>query len=442
MCDALDLLHASRCYHRDVAPDNIMLVDAGIRWAPVLLDFGAARKAIESTQVFTAILKPGYAPIEQYGDGELKQGPWTDIYALAGVVHFTLAGAAPPTAISRMIRDAMPQPRDAFAGRLPEHWLDAIETALGVKPEQRPATITEFRELFRWDEWMQSVPETVIVPPPAAQPAVAQIPAPPPTPTAPAASALPAQATVQVPAVADVPTPPSTGNTVDTTNYAAPDDDRTVVMSPRAVAAQVAAASAESAPSVAATIATPATLKPQRTESVTSSTGTPRLMWIIGMAVLLALVALVWKLTTKPAVSVSPPVVAPAAPAVPVEPKATPPEQAPTIAPANDTIGDKKTSISSEAAANGSPATPRTAPVVPPVVKPPVAKAAAEKGKEAKEAKVKPSRKADAEESDGEERAPGRTVKRSDRCASLVERYGLGEMLSAEDQRFIRESCR
>ncbi len=447
MCDALDLLHASRCYHRDVAPDNIMLVDAGTRWAPVLLDFGAARKAIESTQVFTAILKPGYAPIEQYGDGELKQGPWTDIYALAGVVHFTLAAAAPPTAISRMIRDAMPRPRDAFAGRLPEHWLDAIETALGVKPEQRPATITEFRELFRWDEWMQAVPETVIVPPPVAPPPaarapVAPIPAPPPPPTAPASSALPAQASVQVPVIADVPTPSSTGNTVDITSYATPDDDRTVVMSPRAVAAQLAAASAASVPSVATTSTAPATFQPHHMEGVTRSTGTPRLMWIIGVAVLLALAALIWKQSAKPAASTSPPVVAPAAPVVPVETKAQPPEQAPLIAPANDTIGDKKTSVSPEAPAKVSTEAPRTATVAPPVVKQPATKAAAEKAKEAKEAKGKPSRKADAEESDGEDRAPSRAVKRSDRCASLVERYGLGEMLSAEDQRFIRESCR
>ena len=87
LCDTLELLHNANCYHRDVAPDNILLSDTH---TPVLLDFGAARKAIEGTQVFTAILKPGYAPIEQYGDGELKQGPWTDLYALAG--------RTPPTA--------------------------------------------------------------------------------------------------------------------------------------------------------------------------------------------------------------------------------------------------------------------------------------------------------------------------------------------------------
>ncbi len=145
--DTLDLLHQSQCYHRDVAPDNILISDIH---TPVLLDFGAARRAIEGTQVFTAILKPGYAPIEQYGDGEMKQGPWTDIYALAGVIIFALTGQPPPTAISRIMKDAMPRPRDAFAGKLPEAWLDAIECALSVKPENRPQSIKEFRDMLGW----------------------------------------------------------------------------------------------------------------------------------------------------------------------------------------------------------------------------------------------------------------------------------------------------
>jgi serine/threonine protein kinase len=145
--DTLELLHESQCYHRDVAPDNILISDIH---TPVLLDFGAARKAIEGTQVFTAILKPGYAPIEQYGDGEMQQGPWTDIYALAGVIIFALTGQPPPTAISRIMKDAMPRPRDAFAGRLPETWLDAIERALAVKPENRPQSIKELREMLGW----------------------------------------------------------------------------------------------------------------------------------------------------------------------------------------------------------------------------------------------------------------------------------------------------
>jgi hypothetical protein len=55
---------------------------------PVLLDFGAARRVIvDMTQVLTVILKPGFAPVEQYAETPgLKQGAWTDIYALAAVV--------------------------------------------------------------------------------------------------------------------------------------------------------------------------------------------------------------------------------------------------------------------------------------------------------------------------------------------------------------------
>mgnify|MGYP001285343821 CR=1 FL=1 len=62
--DALELIHEENCFHRDIAPDNIILLPDG---RPVLLDFGAARRVIgDMTQALTVILKPGYAPIEQY----------------------------------------------------------------------------------------------------------------------------------------------------------------------------------------------------------------------------------------------------------------------------------------------------------------------------------------------------------------------------------------
>ncbi|HEY8878244.1 MAG TPA: protein kinase, partial [Roseateles sp.] len=79
----LETLHAQHVWHRDVAPDNIFMPADGS--PPILLDFGAARQAIsDKTQVFTAILKPSFAPIEQYAEATtLKQGPWTDFYALA-----------------------------------------------------------------------------------------------------------------------------------------------------------------------------------------------------------------------------------------------------------------------------------------------------------------------------------------------------------------------
>ena len=77
LLSALDLLHREGVYHRDIAPDNILLPPEG---PAILLDFGAARRVIsDRTQSLTAILKPNYAPIEQYAEmTQLRQGPWTD----------------------------------------------------------------------------------------------------------------------------------------------------------------------------------------------------------------------------------------------------------------------------------------------------------------------------------------------------------------------------
>ena len=75
---ALDLLHRHGVVHRDIAPDNILVLPDG---RPVLLDFGCARRAVASgSQWFTAHLKPQFAPLEQYAEDEsVGQGPWNDL---------------------------------------------------------------------------------------------------------------------------------------------------------------------------------------------------------------------------------------------------------------------------------------------------------------------------------------------------------------------------
>ena len=63
---AIERLHSEGVYHRDIAPDNIQIEPDG---HPVLLDFGAARRVIsDKSQTLTAILKPAYAPFEQYAE--------------------------------------------------------------------------------------------------------------------------------------------------------------------------------------------------------------------------------------------------------------------------------------------------------------------------------------------------------------------------------------
>lgn len=139
---ALSTLHAVRCYHRDIAPDNILLTPAG----PLLLDFGAARRVVgQAAASPTVVIKPGYAPIEQYGEAPaLKQGPWTDLYALAGVVYAAITGAPPAPAIERWIDDRhRPLSRDTQAG-YSAHFLEAIDAALALRPADRPASAAAF----------------------------------------------------------------------------------------------------------------------------------------------------------------------------------------------------------------------------------------------------------------------------------------------------------
>lgn len=145
--DVLEMLHAADCYHRDIAPDNIFLQNNGM---PVLLDFGAARRIIgDMTQALTMVLKPGFAPIEQYvDDGAMPQGAWTDIYQLGAMLYLAITGRAPATSVARMINDPLaPLTQDAHPGYSAQ-FLQGVHRALAVKPQDRPQNIAELKELL------------------------------------------------------------------------------------------------------------------------------------------------------------------------------------------------------------------------------------------------------------------------------------------------------
>jgi serine/threonine protein kinase len=145
LTQALHSIHAQGWYHRDIAPDNIMLIEGGSR--PLLLDFGAARRVIgDMTQALTVILKPGYAPVEQYAEVPgMKQGPWTDVYALAATVHWAITGHKPPAAVGRMVNDTLQPLAEVAAGRYSPRFLAALDAALQVKPTERTADMARFR---------------------------------------------------------------------------------------------------------------------------------------------------------------------------------------------------------------------------------------------------------------------------------------------------------
>jgi Protein kinase domain len=142
---ALEVLHAEGVYHRDIAPDNILVGEDG---RPVLLDFGAARRVIgDQSQALTAILKPSYAPIEQYAEATgLRQGPWTDLYALGATLHAAITGSAPRPATARALgtdRDAL---ADTARRGLSVEFLRTIDWMMAPRPEHRPQSVAEVRE--------------------------------------------------------------------------------------------------------------------------------------------------------------------------------------------------------------------------------------------------------------------------------------------------------
>ena len=147
LLQAVDLLHRESIYHRDIAPDNI-LIEAGN--LPVLLDFGAARRVIgEKSQALTAILKPAYAPIEQYGEaGSVKQGAWTDLYALGATMHFYLLGQAPPASTARAVQDDMQPLAERELPGCSKRFLQIVDWMLAPRPADRPQSVAALVEVL------------------------------------------------------------------------------------------------------------------------------------------------------------------------------------------------------------------------------------------------------------------------------------------------------
>jgi WD40 repeat protein/serine/threonine protein kinase len=143
LLDALELIHKSDFLHRDIAPDNIIIRKSG---DPVLIDFGSARGEIAShTKTVSALVKPGYSPYEQYAETSRQQGPWSDIYALAGTLYHAITGKRPPDAPSRMVKDELVSAREAALSSYRAGFLKAIDRALSLNVEARPQSIAAWR---------------------------------------------------------------------------------------------------------------------------------------------------------------------------------------------------------------------------------------------------------------------------------------------------------
>lgn len=142
LLDSLDHIHQAGVIHRDISPDNLMILEDG---SLKLLDFGAARnyKSAAGGQ-YTAIARENYAPGEQF-DRKGKQGPWTDIYALCATLYEGLTGSPPESAVQRMFLDELKKPSQLGISIEPSYE-KILMKGLEMRPEDRYGDVEQMKK--------------------------------------------------------------------------------------------------------------------------------------------------------------------------------------------------------------------------------------------------------------------------------------------------------
>ena len=142
LIESLDEIHSQGLIHRDISPDNIMVLLGG---KIKLMDFGAARDYTDfGEKSLSLILKPGYAPPEQYQTHGV-QGPWTDIYALCATMYKCLTGENPPDAIERVMDDNLKEISE-FGIPVSKQMGETIIKGMSISARNRYQNIEEFCE--------------------------------------------------------------------------------------------------------------------------------------------------------------------------------------------------------------------------------------------------------------------------------------------------------
>jgi len=144
LCSALQDIHDEGILHRDVSPDNIFMCKDG---RVKVIDFGAARLSSEEEKLRTIILKPGFAPPEQY-ESISMQGPWTDIYALGATLYYLVTGVKPEESTNRKINDKVVPPHE-LNPEVPENTSNAIMKAMAVNRHMRFSSCEEFKKALK-----------------------------------------------------------------------------------------------------------------------------------------------------------------------------------------------------------------------------------------------------------------------------------------------------
>lgn len=153
--ESLQKVHTQSLIHRDISPDNIMVCGSKVK----LLDFGAARSvSAEANKSLSVVLKPGYAPEEQYRSRG-NQGPWTDVYAMCATIYKCTTGVTPDDATQRMFRDELKRPSE-LGVKIGPATEQVLMKGLAVRQENRFQTMGALLSAFSEAEAADAVDET------------------------------------------------------------------------------------------------------------------------------------------------------------------------------------------------------------------------------------------------------------------------------------------
>lgn len=171
---AMEKVHQAGLVHRDLSPDNLMITpDGNVK----ILDLGAAKDlSVNSGASSMQVAKGGFSPFEQYTQRG-GSGSWTDVYAMAATIYYTLTGIIPPVAMDRIEEDTIRWDLPGLTA-LPASALESLKKAMAIMAKQRTQTMAEleqglFAEVKQPDPKPQPKPE-----PPKPQPPEPETPKP------------------------------------------------------------------------------------------------------------------------------------------------------------------------------------------------------------------------------------------------------------------------
>ncbi|MBR6701787.1 MAG: PASTA domain-containing protein, partial [Clostridia bacterium] len=135
----LGTLHSNGIIHRGMSPSTRVIGEDG-KIKITGFSIGDVRTVGSrlNPQIFD-----GYAAAEQYGF-DVRQGPWTDIYAFTAVLYRTLIGSDPISAQERMANDRLMVP-GKFAEALPAYVINGLINGLQILPQDRTKTVEQLR---------------------------------------------------------------------------------------------------------------------------------------------------------------------------------------------------------------------------------------------------------------------------------------------------------